>query len=759
MRSDLWIRAGLVAAMSLASACDSGGSSKKSECKDDATQSCACDAAADGEQTCKDGKFGACVCGGGKPDGSGEELGNLKGRVFDADTGRAIESAELKAKSGATAKSDATGNFELDSDKDPEEVIVSAKSYAPTVKRPPEKGGYMELFIKDVDKEVDFDADDGVKVKLDSGSSLDIPPGAVIDAEKKRVSGMVKLTIAEVNGAERKQASALPGDLKAKEGNAQGRVAPGGAMEIKLVDKDGKELSVSAESKTVADFSVKDADGAGERRGFTFNEKDGVWELDVGAEGKVKKTLNDEGKPVYRKNIDHLSWHAYGDFFTTITCLRVCVQDGDKQPLAGAQVWMVGSSFPGVSTLFTGDDGCASGDVPTEQEVVLVGQIEGGVSKAARYKSGTDVQSAEADPSKCDDGAEPLVIGAATPSSCPAGFEECDGACADLGTDTAHCGACGNACGGTEGREEACIAGACGCPDGTTLCGTACADLATDAQNCGKCGNDVTKRVDLPAQQCVDGKPQDIACQYPLAVCGGVCIDPTNNEAYCGYAACGTACAASQVCLGGSCKGLNDPYLCTTVGGMAPICETDTSFCNGTEVCDPSSNLADSSGCVRSGSPCAQGAQCDEQLDMCSAPPACAPTTFATQFDTCGDISVCLTTALVDIPANQLANAINCGTADMTAALMSVTDELGRAYDCESCVRNDLMICGRNYGCKDEVDALDCCIKDNKCADQACIQQQCASQFAALDTCFQNQTANSGRCYDFIISTPNCDIL
>lgn len=756
MRSDLWIRAALLAAMSAASACDSGGSSRKADCKDGATQSCTCDAGGDGEQTCKDGKFGACVCGaaGGDSavDGGGDALGNLKGRVFDADTGRAIESAELKAKSGATAKSDAKGNFELDSEKDPEEVIVSAKSYAPTVKRPPEKGGYMELFIKDVDKEVDFDADKGVKVKLDSGSSLDIPPGAVIDAEKKRVSGMVKLSIAEVDGAERKQASALPGDLKAKEGNAQGRVAPERAMEIKIVDKDGNNLSISAESKTTADFAVKDADGANERRGFTYNEKDGSWDVEAGAEGKVKKTVNDEGKVVYRKNIDHLSWHAYGDFFTEITCLRVCVQDGDKAPQAGAQVWMVGASFPGVNTLFTGEDGCAAGDVPTEQEVVLVGQTQAGVSKSQRYKSGTDVQSAADDPTKCDDGAEALVIGEATPTSCPSGFEECDGACADLATDPGNCGACGTVCGGTEGREQACIAGDCGCPEGTTDCEGSCVNLLTDAKNCGQCGNDVTMPVDAPGQQCVNGKPAEIECQYPSVVCDGVCLDTSTNEAYCGYSICGTPCAADQVCLSGSCRDLTDQNLCTVSEGMYP-CESDTNFCNGTEFCDPTSNFADFSGCVRSGPPCSQDL-CDEAADTCAPPPVCVPTVW-NKVETPKSCATGTGTCLSVIPANlAFQQALNCGGNDSNNPLPDLMDELGQLYDCESCIRNDLMVCGELYGCGTQVDALDCCVQEKKCTDQTCIQGAlgCQAEFNALDTCFKAQPTGE-QCLEFIKST------
>lgn len=56
------------------------------------------------------------------------------------------------------------------------------------------------------------------------------------------------------------------------------------------------------------------------------------------------------------------------------------------------------------------------------------------------------------------------------PDSCQGTL--CDGACVDLDTDNAHCGACGNACAA-----------------GLTCCDGVCRALQTDNSNCGACGN------------------------------------------------------------------------------------------------------------------------------------------------------------------------------------------------------------------------------------------------------------------------------
>src|SRR5262249_35816110 len=58
--------------------------------------------------------------------------------------------------------------------------------------------------------------------------------------------------------------------------------------------------------------------------------------------------------------------------------------------------------------------------------------------------------------------------------SCAAGQSECSGACVNLASNNANCGACGAAC----GAGTACSNGYC-CPTGTRACGDVCIPNAT----------------------------------------------------------------------------------------------------------------------------------------------------------------------------------------------------------------------------------------------------------------------------------------
>jgi hypothetical protein len=85
-----------------------------------------------------------------------------------------------------------------------------------------------------------------------------------------------------------------------------------------------------------------------------------------------------------------------------------------------------------------------------------------------------------------------------TPSS-----TSCGGACKDLRSDDAHCGACANAC--DLASEAKCIDGICGgCPAGRVACGNACVDTAVDINNCGACSRICTAGAGEIAM-CVDG--------------------------------------------------------------------------------------------------------------------------------------------------------------------------------------------------------------------------------------------------------------
>lgn len=380
-----------------------------------------------------------------------EPRATLKGRVFDADTGRAIEGAELKSEAGPSATSDRKGGFELEVGAESKELKISRSSYASSSKEAPSAGGYVEVFLKDVDKTVEFNGKDGVSIKLESGASIEVPKGSVRDANGKDVKGLVNLELAEVDGHKRMHASALPGEMKARANGKDGRVAVHSALEIRMRDAKGNDLTV-APGKVTAELPIREADAPSKRDVFSYDERKGVWV----AEGKAERVSKSDGKVVYRAKIEHLSWWSYADFFSELTCLRACVEDGVGVPVSGAQIWVVGASHPGVASMFSSSDGCAGGDIIAGARVVLVAQAEAGISEPTSHGTTSKIHLIKDGIGACDD-AGTLVLGDAKATDCAHGFVECDGACAELATDGAHCGSCEKACDDT----QQCLVGLC----------------------------------------------------------------------------------------------------------------------------------------------------------------------------------------------------------------------------------------------------------------------------------------------------------
>jgi hypothetical protein len=214
---------------------------------------------------------------------------------------------------------------------------------------------------------------------------------------------------------------------------------------------------------------------------------------------------------------------------------------------------------------------------------------------------------------------------------CAPGYADCDGSASNgcevqLGSDPAHCGACGNTC-ALAGATAACNSGRCtvlSCGSGRANCNNlgddGCeADLIADGRNCGQCGNVCPLRPNAnaacagarcaftclqgwgdcdgdPANGCetsLNSDPQRCGaclnrCQVPnasaactmgrcaISTCAtgfGDCdgnaangceTDLTASSASCG--ACGNVCPAGFVCSLGSCRS---------------SCASTTTYCNG----------------------------------------------------------------------------------------------------------------------------------------------------------------------------------
>lgn len=126
---------------------------------------------------------------------------------------------------------------------------------------------------------------------------------------------------------------------------------------------------------------------------------------------------------------------------------------------------------------------------------------------------------------------------------CRAGTDRCGNGCADLQTDSRNCGACGQACLGT----QVCVAGGCQCRSGTSLCSGQCVVVESDPKHCGRCGNACPAGNFCEAGSCRSG-----TCSGTLCADGGSCVNAMTDPMNCG--ACGNSCPAPQSCHAGACQ-------------------------------------------------------------------------------------------------------------------------------------------------------------------------------------------------------------
>ncbi len=173
-----------------------------------------------------------------------------------------------------------------------------------------------------------------------------------------------------------------------------------------------------------------------------------------------------------------------------------------------------------------------------------------------------------------------VCSGGSCAASCGSPYTSCvdAGYCADTLIDPSNCGGCGVVCPPT---APLCSGGSCSascaapygpCPQGAPAY---CADIASDPLNCGGCGTRCPENADCVGGQCA------LACAPPVGtLCGDHCVDPLTDSANCGGCAGdgGNACLPGQQCVDGGCScPVATPDPCGSLaGGETPFC-TDLS--------------------------------------------------------------------------------------------------------------------------------------------------------------------------------------
>ncbi len=297
------------------------------------------------------------------------------------------------------------------------------------------------------------------------------------------------------------------------------------------------------------------------------------------------------------------------------------------------------------------------------------------------------------------------------PAPCPTGQTRCGDRCVDPQVDRANCGACGTMC----AAGEVCSAGACAleCRASLTRCGTAtapfCANTQTDRANCGACDMACPAGNVCVAGACTLECPMyTTRCTTNAGDAGSVpfCANTLADNANCG--ACGTVCAAGQVCSAGVCMA-SCPAGQTVCGAACADTQTDRANCGTCGTACGTGMVCTAGACVIS-CPAGQmvcGAACvDVQTDRsncgacgtaCSAGMACNVGVCATS---CPAAQTVCGAACVDTQTDR-ANCGTCGTACAAgmvcaAGVCGTSCPAGQSVCGSSCVTltTDLANCG-----------------------------------------------------------------
>ena len=192
-----------------------------------------------------------------------------------------------------------------------------------------------------------------------------------------------------------------------------------------------------------------------------------------------------------------------------------------------------------------------------------------------------------------DHAADACVDGNCTLGECDGGWADCnlddsDGCESEVAYDVDNCGACGNACNLPNVSDSYCYQGVCqinSCDNGWSDCdgvpGNGCeADVDTDVANCGSCGN--ACQYDNATPECVGGNCQMGACTGGHADCNtddsdGCEADIWGDPNNCGD--CTTTCGpydhALAICADGTCRMACDENWGDCNASNTDGCETD----------------------------------------------------------------------------------------------------------------------------------------------------------------------------------------
>ena len=357
--------------------------------------------------------------------------------------------------------------------------------------------------------------------------------------------------------------------------------------------------------------------------------------------------------------------------------------------------------------------------------------------------------------------------------TCVSGQILCNGQCIDPDTDNRYCGASSNCKDANVGKKckdgEVCSAGKCGtsCLSSQVLCGGKCIVPETDNAYCGAKAGCTGATKCREGEVCSVGKC-GVTCVAGQIVCGGRCVDPSSDNSYCGAIGdcsgtnAGKSCTSGQVCSDGKC-GVTCVAGQIVCGGRCVDPSSDNSYCGAKGACN--SNSASSSD--YKGATCKDGRVCSNgtcALTCETGKVICDNKCVDPRSDNlyCGAKGRCNSASASD--ANYRGQKCAEGTkcTDGVCKISCVSDQIVCGNECID-PRTNPFYCGAKENCQGTNSGTDCTKSPtNKlCADGKCTSSCPSGQTQCAGFCINKEATNVESCTNDIIKCKvgyeNCD--
>lgn len=198
---------------------------------------------------------------------------------------------------------------------------------------------------------------------------------------------------------------------------------------------------------------------------------------------------------------------------------------------------------------------------------------------------------------RCDD--NEMCVDGRCRIDCPQGFLLCGQQCIDPEKDLKHCGAKLDCEGANAGKScsagQVCSAGTCKikCPAGKVLCNDECIDPLTSNLYCGAMGNCEGMQAGsrCEAQEVCDNGKCDLRCSADQVKCEGRCINPLEDRKHCGASGscegnlAGEDCGSDRICVKGRCRQDCEEGL-VECDGKCIDPQQNNNFCGARKLCE-----------------------------------------------------------------------------------------------------------------------------------------------------------------------------